>query len=767
MAASSAKRRHKVRRRADMSLLGGIRPPIAVLSALLLSLAGITALGLGRASQGSVPEAVLTSQQRFAEDGAVAMRASIDESATDLTRTAGLFSAGEPVSPDAVLDKIGSVYQKWMGTAVVEIKSGRLLAARGENVPVTAIDTSRLSAKDGLTPRMVRLQNGETRLLALALLSWPDRPQQLLIASSSLRFPGISLGQFRSIAVIDSDGHILSSDGIPEPEQVLTDLQRDGVKRSNKELKAFSKVAATKAAQHPLTAKEPGSGGFPGVSGSLLGSSFQGDRSIAGYATLTGPQPGEGTVATALGLTVVAMVDVAVDPTRVAGPLFGLIAAAALLLIGALAVALLIGTVQRPLLRLFLESRRLTRGDLARPVTVPKYGEAARIGQALERLRRQLVGESADTAGPPPGSSRRGRFGTRGLIVVCGVLLLAWSAPMLLLFNRADSTVAVPEQIISDQRERTDTLSDRVRRALNEGHADLVSVSALIGDRTSPEDMTKVLERTRTEHLRYRSLYVRSADGAILARAGESPHRLPAGDGAKDNDKPFAQPISVLNSSGKEPVIAGYAEIPGRGGAAVIGEFRIDFINSLLKRPGLGQIRVVDGEHRVLAGNTGYLAFQKLPKRLDELATGTSQKTGLTARASGVMYRDGGGVQVAGAAPFVGGGAAKELGWTVVSWQPAAGLAIPEYRLQNRTVLAGVLGVTAAAACLGWLYIVVVRPLRELAVKAEALAAGDRRTVLFPHHHDEVGAVARSLELVRQQLQEQRRHDSAPLAGRN
>ncbi|WP_411088963.1 HAMP domain-containing protein [Streptomyces sp. 061-3] len=765
MAASSAKRRHNVRRRADMSLLGGIRPPIAVLSALLLSLAGITALGLGRAGQDPVPKAVLTSQQHFAEDGAVAMRASIDESATDLTRTAGLFSAGEPVSPDAVLDKIGSVYQKWMGTAVVEIKSGRMLAARGENVPVTAVDTSKLGAQDGLNPRMVRLQNGETRLLAFALLSWPDRPQQLLIASSSLRFPGISLGQFRSIAVIDSEGRILSSDGIPEPEQVLTDLQRDGVKRSNKQLKAFSKIAAVKAAQHPLKAKEPGSGGFPGVSGSLLGRSFQGDRSVAGYATLTGPQPGEGTVATALGLTVVAMVDVAVDPTRVAGPLFGLLAAGALLLIGALAVALLLGTVQRPLLKLFLESRRLTRGDLTRPVTVPRYGEAARIGQALERLRRQLLGEPAGTTGASSGAARRGRFGTRGLIVVCGILLLAWSAPMLLLFNRADSTVAVPEQIISDQRERTDTLSDRVRRALNEGQADLVSVSTLIGNRTSPDDMKKVLERTRTEHLRYRSLYVRSADGTILARAGESPHRVPAGDSG--NDKPFAQPISVLNDSGKEPVIAGYAEIPGRDGVAVIGEFRIDFINSLLKRPGLGQIRVVDAERRVLGGNTGYLAFQNLPKRLDELAMGTNQKTGLSARASGIMYRDGGGVQVAGAAPFVGGGAAKKLGWTVVSWQPAASLAIPEYSLQNRTVLAGLLGITAAAACLGWLHIVVVRPLRELAGKAEALADGDRRTVLFPHHHDEVGAVTRSLELVRQQLQEQRRRDGAPLAGRN
>ncbi|MFJ9679486.1 HAMP domain-containing protein [Streptomyces sp. NPDC101194] len=764
MAASSAKRRHKVRRRADMSLLGGIRPPIAVLSALLLSLAGITALGLGRAGQDPVPEAVLTSQQHFAEDGAVAMRASIDESATDLTRTAGLFSAGDPVSPDAVLDKIGSVYQKWMGTAVVEIKSGRMLAARGENVPVTAVDTSKLAEKDGLSPRMVRLQNGETRLLALALLSWPDRPQQLLIASSSLRFPGISLGQFRSIAVIDSEGRILSSDGIPEPEQVLTDLQREGVKRSNKQLKAFSKIAAVKSAEHPLKAKEPGSGGFLGVSGSLLGDTFEGDRSIAGYATLTGPEPGEGTVATALGLTVVSMVDVAVDPTRVAGPLFGLLAAAALLLIGALAVALLLGTVQRPLLKLFLESRRLTRGDLTRPVTVPRYGEAGRIGQALERLRRQLLGEPAGTTDASSGASRR-RVGTRGLVVVCGVLLLAWSAPMLLLFNRADSTVAVPEQIISDQRERTDTLSDRVRRALNEGHADLVSVSALIGNRTSPEDMKKVLERTRTEHVRYRSLYVRSAEGTVLARAGESPHGLPAN--ASGGDKLPTQPISVLNDSGKEPVIAGYAEIPGRDGAAVIGEFRIDFINSLLKRPGLGQIRVVDDERRVLGGNTGYLAFQSLPKRLDELATGTNQKTGLSARASGVMYRDGDGVQVAGAAPFVGGGAAKKLGWTVVSWQPAAGLAIPEYSLQNRTVLAGLLGVTAAAACLGWLHIVVVRPLRELAGKAEALADGDRRTVLFPHHHDEVGAVTRSLELVRQQLQEQRRRDGAPLAGRN
>ncbi|WP_405798083.1 HAMP domain-containing protein [Streptomyces sp. NBC_01506] len=778
MAASPAKRRHKVRKRADMSLLGGIRPPIAILSALLLSLAGITALGFGRASEDSVPKAVMTSQQHFAEDGAVAMRASIDESAADLARTAGLFNAGDPAQPDAVVDKIGSVYQKWVGTAVVEISSGKMLAARGENVPVAAIDTAKLSEKDGLSPRMVRLANGETRLLSLQLLSWEGRPQQLLIASSSLRFPGISLGKFRSIAVIDSTGRILSSDGIPESEQVVTEYQRTGIERSKKQLTAFAKIAAKRAEEHPLKANVPGDGGYTGVSGSLRGGTFQGDRAIAGYAALTGPEAGKGTVATSLGLTVVAMVDVAEDPTRVTDPLFGLLAAGALLLIGALAVGVLLGTVQRPLLRLFLESRRLTRGDLTRPVRVPRHGEAARIGQALERLRRQLLGERSDAdegagagagagAGTGAGAGgRRGRIGARALLAVCGILLLVWSGPMLLLLNRADATAVVPEQITNDQRERTDTLSDRVRRSLNEGHADLVSVAGLLGERTSPEDMTKVLDRTRTDHTRYRSLYVRAADGEILAQSGESP-RLPEDDKGGTGDskdgkdgKPFADSIAVLNDSGTEPVIASYAELPGREGSTVVGEFRIDFINSLLKRPGLGEIRVVDSERQVIGGNSGYLAFEDLPSaQLEELAAGTSQKTGVSARAGAVVYRDGGGVQVAGAAPFVGGGAAKSLGWMVVSWQPAAGLAIPEYSLQNRTVLAGLLGITAAAACLGWLHIVVVRPLREVAKQAEALAGGDRRTVLYPRHHDEVGAIARSLELLRQQVIEQRKRD--------
>ncbi|MFC7218694.1 HAMP domain-containing protein [Streptomyces polyrhachis] len=755
MAASRAPRRHKIRRRADMSLVGGIRPPIALLCVLLLAVAALTAFSLGRDDRPRVAEAVLASQQHFAEDGAIALRASLDEGMTDLGRTAAQLNAGPAAQPDEVLDQLGDVYQKWRGTAILEIESGRLLAARGETVPLPAVDTAKMSGEKGLAPRMVRLENGETRLLTFSLLSWPGTPQQLLVASSSLRFPGIALGNFRAIAVLDSTGQILSTDGIPEPEQVLTDLQREEVKNSHRQLRSFAKRAVQQADRHPLRSKEPGAGGYLGTSGRLTGDKYLGERFVAGYAALAAPKAGEFTDATGLGLTVVAMVPVTEDTRNPAGPLFGLASAGALLAIGAVVAALLLGLLQRPLLRLFLESRRLGRGELRRPVAVPGCAETARIGAALERLRRQLLG---DDPGDPPPAQRVRRPGARTLLVLCTVLLLAWSAALGLGLNRADSELIVPQQVVNDQRERTDTLTDRTRRALNEGHSDLASFASFLSADSGRPGLEKDLGLLMNEHMRYRSVYLLDADGTVVARAGGQPttRRLPDRAG-----------ITLLNQSGREPEIAAVTKVPARKGARLVGEFRIGFLNSLLKAPGLGEVRVVDSQLRVIAGDTGYRAFERLDSTdLDDLVIGSRIKVGISAKAGSAMFRDGGRVSIAAAAPFVGGGAAKSLGWTVVSWQPASALAIPEYRLQNRTTLAGLLGLTAAAACLGWLQIVIVRPLRTLARQAEELADGDRRTVLFPHNHDEVGAVARSLELIRQQLQQQPRHTATP-AGRS
>lgn len=229
----------------------------------------------------------------------------------------------------------------------------------------------------------------------------------------------------------------------------------------------------------------------------------------------------------------------------------------------------------------------------------------------------------------------------------------------------------------------------------------------------------------------------------------------------------------TLVDSGNRPVITEYAEAPGLPGAAVVGELRIDLLNALLKRPGLGEVRVVDAEHRVIGGNNGYRAFTSLSDAgLDALVSSANdksgadgkgaadEKTGKGPRAKSALLRDGG-VAIAAAAPMTGGGVAQPLEWTVVTWQPAKGLEIPAYTTQNRTVLAGLLGLTGAVACLGWIHIIVVRPLRDLARRAEALADGDRRTVVYPTHHDEVGAVTRSLEVIRLQLLEQRKRDAA------
>ncbi|MFD4370269.1 HAMP domain-containing protein, partial [Streptomyces sp. NPDC058527] len=183
-----------------MPLLGGIRPPIAVLCLLVLALAGLTAKVLGPTEQTVAPKAVLTSQQYFAEDGAIALRASIDERVADLERTAAALNAGRPAKPGRVLSDLGRTYQKWTGTTVVDLESGDVLAARGETVPLAWLDEDALVGERALTPRMVRLETGDVRLMTMAVLDWPGRPQQLLLASSSLSVPAVSLGPFRSMS---------------------------------------------------------------------------------------------------------------------------------------------------------------------------------------------------------------------------------------------------------------------------------------------------------------------------------------------------------------------------------------------------------------------------------------------------------------------------------------------------------------------------------------------------------------------------------------
>ncbi|QLE76317.1 HAMP domain-containing protein [Streptomyces rectiverticillatus] len=730
-----------------MPLLGGARPPIAALLALLLLVAGATALVLGDHDRAAADKAVLSSQQRVAEDGALALRASLDESVTDLQRAAALFTGPEAVPADTVLDKLGKVYNKWRGLAVIDPAGGGLLAARGETIPLADVlkDGSNKSAKSGdngdkggdkdggLAPRLVKLPSGETRMLVTAALRDGGK-LRLLVASGTLNVPGISTGENRSLLVVDSAGTFLAKDG---PSITRT---------------AWAKRAAKTAAA--AFGKIPEPGGHPGASGHLMGGSGKAHRTAVGYAA-AGRSPGESSPAGGLGLSVVTSVKVTEDAKAVRTQAFGLVAAAVLLVLAVLVTWILVRTVQRPLIQLYLESRRIGRGELDRPVRKFRGREPARIGAALESLRGQLLG------GRPTRTGRaRGGFGTRATVIVCGVVLLAWAAPLLLLLNRAGSGVTVPKQLVEDQRRRTDTAADRVRKALNEGWADVASVAQIVGAGGGKDDAgdKAVLQTTLREHPRYRAVYVLDADGKVLTRAGASP-RHPGGR------KPYPDSVAQLNTSGKEPAVAAYAAVPGGKGRTVVGEYDPQFLISMVTRPGLGQVWLVDDKHRVLAADRqhGFRAFSKLPGRhLDTLAVKARKASNGTA----LLHRTADGSSLAAAAPFTGGGAVRDLGWQVVSEQPASWLELPEYTAQRHTMLAGLLGVTAAVACLGWLHILVIRPLRTLAGQAEALAAGDRKTVLFPQHHDEAGAVVRNLELIRQQLTHAQKQPARP-SGRN
>ncbi|GBQ02159.1 HAMP domain-containing protein [Streptomyces spongiicola] len=735
-----------------MPLLGGIRPPIAVLCVLVLVLAGLTVQVLGPGGEAVVPKAVLSSQQRFAEDGAIALRASIDERVTDLHRTAAALNAGAPVEPERVLSDLGRTYQKWTGTTVLDLESGKVLATRGETIPLAWLDKDVLTGDQALKPRMVRLGTGDVRLMTMVVLDWKDRPQQLLVASNSLAVPAITLGPFRTMAVVTRDGEILATAGFEQAEALNSDKQRVELTFLQKQMSRLSDQAAERTEQHPVTAKEPGSRGYPGVSGTLLGDDYNGRIATAGYASLASSDPEEKeSVAAGLGLTVVAMLPVVQQHAGEQGrELYGLVAAGALVVLGLLAAAVLWASVQRPLLRLFLESRRLARGDLTRPVSVPRWGEAARIGSALERMREQLRGAEADSGPAPRGGT--GRFGTRGPLMLTAVLLLLWCVPVGLLLNRTDGSVSVPAAMVNDQRDRTDLIADRVRRALNEAQADLVSTSRLI-DPGKSETTTGLLADALRKHTRYQALYVVGEGGRVVARAGGDPGAWRDGD-----DLPL---VRVSGKGEKRPVIQVGAPVPEHKGTTLVGEMRVEFLNSLLKRPGLGEVRVVNADAETLAASDGFLAFEELPNdALPDLVRAAGVRVGAGPVENSLLIRDGGDVTVAAAAPFSGGGVAADLGWSVVSWQNAERLQIAPYEREDRSVLAGMLGLAAIIVCLGWVYLVVVRPLRALAAAAEKLADGDLKTVHYPRYQDEVGAVVRSLELLRQQLQTRRQNQA-------
>ncbi|MFI1566970.1 HAMP domain-containing protein [Streptomyces sp. NPDC020490] len=726
-----------------------MRPPIASLVALLLVVAALTVIGLGGVHTARIPQAVLDGEQQIAADSALSMRTAIEAEASTVRRTAKAYPATSASTPTTALKALTPDKKAVLGRALLDARTGRLLATGGRTVPLAGVDAARTAAGHGEIPPRLATSGGTRQLLYFARVTLPaqDDPdedqtpnrteRQWLLAVSETLPALTAYGDGRAAEVLDASGAVLATavHGTASPAAADSGLS----------------AAASRAAHR--------SGGDTDASGSLLGAAAGSRRTVAGWAQVASAT-GSGETDD-LGLVV--LTSRAVPATTTAADYSGFALEAAGVLA---AVALLLGLtlyfcVQRPLLRLYLSAGRLARGasgggpaateELYRPVPVHGFGELARIGRALESLRGQLLGES----GPQEFPARRGP-GCRAL-AVAGVLVVAcWSVPMIFVLNRADTATAVPAAVLADQQARTEIATQRIRQSLDQSYTDLSAAATSLPGR-SRADQTAVLRKSLADHEQYRSLYLLDRSGRITLRVGDAPLRtlvhVPGGSG-----------ITNVNTSGRIPVIAAYAQVRAvkgkapAAGVVLFGEIDVKALNSILPRPKLGSVWVTDRHDKVLAASVGYLAFQSLPDSgLTRLARATQSAPGTAGTATSAVHHTSSGPSIDAAAPLAQKGPTAGLGWHVVTAEPAAALQIPAMQAEQRTMLAGILGLAMGAACLGWLHVVVIRPLRAVAVLVGRLAGGDRRTVLYPVNHDEIGSVTRSLELVRQALVERDR----------
>ncbi|MGW5371080.1 HAMP domain-containing protein [Streptomyces sp. NPDC004009] len=727
-----------------------MRPPIASLVALLLVVAALTVIGLNGIHTGGIPQAVLDQEQRIAADTALSMRTAIEAEASTVRRTANTYPATGTLTPTAALKALTSARKAALGRALLDARTGRLLATSGRTVPLSGVDARTASGHGEIPPRLVT-SGGMRQLLYFARVTLPaqqEDPNQdqyqapsrterqwLLVVSEALPAP-TAYGDGRAAEVLAASGSVLTT----------------AVHGKAAPAVAHSGVAAAVArAAH-------GSGSDSDASGSLLGATTGSRRLVVGWAQVasaTGPGETDDLGLVVLTSRAVPATTPAADYSR-----FALEAAGALAVVALLLGLVLYFSVQRPLLRLYLSAGRLARGanggeparaELSREIPVHGFGELARIGRALDALRRQLLGESDPQEFP----ARRGP-GYRALAVAGVAVVACWSVPMVFLLNRADIATAVPAPVLADQQARTEIATQRIRQSLDQSYTDLSAAAASLPGK-SRAGQTDVLRQSLADHKQYRSLYLLDRSGDITLRVGGTPLRtlvhVPGGAG-----------ITNVNTSGRIPVIAAYAQVRAdkdkaqAAGVVLFGEIDVKVLNSILPRPKLGSVWVTDRDDKVLAASVGYRAFQSLPDSgLTRLVRATQGAPGTTGTATSAVHDTSSGPSVDAAAPLAQSGPTARLGWHVVTAEPAAGLQVPAVQAQQRTMLAGILGLAVGAACLGWLHVVVVRPLRAVAVLVERLAGGDRRTVLHPVNHDEIGSVTRRLELVRQALAERDR----------
>lgn len=636
----------------------------------------------------AVPGGVAELQRRTTTSLAQAVATAVTGNTGEL-RVAVSSGVLDTADTPTVVRTLSKAYPAWRSIAVVDTRTRKALAQYGDPMPYQGL----LGGSGGnVTVQAVARADGLTMVLTAAPLSG-SRAGQLLVAATAMRAVSAQLDadQHQNLRLVTAGGKVLETHG---DEPAKDDPGTRGL---------VSQAVSAAAA---------------GQDGVLIGPTQGTIAPVVSYAPVTA-----GDIAGSLGLSLVSVSQVPLEPLPARYP--GLLPAAALLVLAAGSTFLLRKVVVTPIRQLRADALAVASHRLDDVVRRSRTSEVRQAAKALEVVRIRL------RHGKP--LVRRQNRGVSAHLVVAlvSLALLGWSATVALTLGMHGT--AISPTLVSNHDLRVTHSADTVQRSLDQGLYELREVARL-GEGKTPGRLSTMLGELTAGKTRFRSVYLTDANGKVTLNSGRDPFRdqrtLPNGEGIRQD-----------NTSGRLPVVFAYEGMPD--GQTLIGEFDVTWMATLLKPAG-GRVRLVDDGYRTIADTQGYLAFAVLPEgpARDEVALALAGDDAKETTDSAVI----------GAHGLTDPGGAANLHWAVVAEQPINALDAAGTAERDGGRVAALLTAVVAILLYGWHFLLVLRPLRRVALAAQAIADGDLTSVGYPQRQDEIGTIASCLELCRRAL---------------
>jgi HAMP domain-containing protein len=679
----------------------GVWVPATACCCALLLIAALCATLFGAAAGQQVPQAVVDSQQQLVAGLARVLANGYEATVDTMDSAADRYADGQR-DPAKLLDGLDDDGVRWAGTAVLEAKTRRALAARGEPVPVALLG----STVDKKVTRS--LLNGDQLRV---LIGVPLADGRLLAGVSVLRVRQLRLAKQQAILVGLASGPLQTQARFlqgadPSADKRVMELVRRAVR-------------ATDDGDPASRTRSAGQNAVVAVAAPV------GDSDFALASTVRTP-----------------LVD--------AGPRWlGVPPAVGLLLGAGLAFGLLWLALVRPLRRLLGLAKARACGETGQPRGGFWLSEAHRIAAALDGDRAHKR-----THGRQGGKRRRGVPAVL-VVLVAALDIVFWAVSTLGTYG--DGAQAVPAQVVSDTGNQIESVSIALGDVLDSGRAELATVALRTGN--DANGLRSALDRMADRDSRYRSLYLADKAGRPQLTVGRKPLRRP-------RPLPGDSGVLLDNDSGRLPVIYAHTRtLDGRSLVAefdvpflarllkrIDGHVRVvdAKLRTILDTSGYRAFQPIPpGASRVTldrqAGQAGQAAAGTRTRAAAQGQPATPQ-----IRSEVLTTAGGQDPMLVASTPLSAPASTAQLKWTVVAERPASDLRLPANDVRRAVLLAAGAAIVLAVLMFGWHYLVLSRPLRRLAAAADRLAGGQTEDVISPQRHDEIGAIAACLEICRQ-----------------